>query len=128
MDGDSFSLLDSTNRQHTVRLFGIDTPEWDQPYGHTAKSALARLIDGREVGVVRVDTDTFGRTVGTVYRGDANVNLAMVEAGHAWWFVRYAPYERHLAAAEEQARERGLGLWAADNPVPPWQWRRNKRR
>ena len=128
MDGDSLSLLDSARRQHTIRLFGIDTPEWDQPHGSRAKKALARLVDGRNIGVVKVDTDTFGRTVGTVFVGDTNVNLAMVEAGHAWWFARYAPYERHLAAAEEEARERQLGLWSSANPVPPWKWRRSQRR
>ena len=128
MDGDSLSLLDAANRQHTIRLYGIDTPEWDQPHGGRAKKALARLVDGRNIGVVKVDTDPFNRTVGTVFVGDTNVNLAMIEAGHAWWFARYAPYERHLAAAEEDAREQRLGLWSKGDPVPPWQWRRNQRR
>ncbi len=128
MDGDSLSLLDANRRQHTIRLYGIDTPEWDQPHGGRAKKALARLVDGRNIGVVKVDTDPFNRTVGTVFVGDTNVNLAMIEAGHAWWFARYAPYERHLAAAEEDAREQRLGLWSKGDPVPPWQWRRNQRR
>ncbi len=128
MDGDSLSLLDADRRQHTVRLYGIDTPEWDQPHGDSAKRALRKLVDGRQVGVVQEDVDTFGRTVGTVFLGDTNINLAMVEAGHAWWFARYAPYERHLAAAEEAARERRIGLWSAGDPVPPWQWRRTQRR
>jgi micrococcal nuclease len=51
----------------------------------------------------------------------------MVEAGHAWWFTRYAPYERHLAAAEELARRQRIGLWAAAEPVPPWTWRQRHR-
>jgi endonuclease YncB( thermonuclease family) len=127
IDGDSLSLLEAGGRQHTIRLFGIDTPEWDQPHGKAAKRALAKLVDQKVIGVVAVDTDTFGRTVGTVYLGQRDINLAMVESGHAWWFTRYAPYERHLAAAEEQAREDRIGLWAADDPVPPWHWRRNKR-
>lgn len=127
IDGDSLSLLDAGNRQHTIRLYGIDTPEWDQPHGKAAKRALAELVDRRRVGVVAVDTDTFGRTVGTVYVGERDINLAMVEAGHAWWFTRYAPYERHLAAAEEQARASRAGLWSADEPVPPWHWRRRNR-
>lgn len=127
MDGDTLSLLDKNNRQHKIRLFGIDTPEWDQPHGNKAKRALAQLVDRRQVGIVIVDTDTFGRTVGTVYLGDSNINLAMVAAGHAWWFSRYAPYERHLAAAEEQAKAHRVGLWAAADPVPPWTWRRQRR-
>ena len=128
MDGDSLSMLDQANRQHTIRLYGIDTPEWDQPHGNNAKKALARLVDGRNIGVVTVNEDTFGRTVGTVFVANTNVNLAMVESGNAWWFARYAPYERHLAAAEEQAREQRIGLWSGKNPIPPWQWRREQRR
>ena len=124
MDGDSLSLLDANKQQHTIRLYGIDTPEWDQPHGKAAKNALAKLVDRRTVGVVTVDTDTFGRTVGTVYRGSRNINLALVEAGHAWWFTRYAPYERHLEDAEKQARAQRIGLWSTREPTPPWVWRR----
>lgn len=126
IDGDSLSLLDGQKRQHTIRLFGIDTPEWDQPHGKAAKAALAKQVESRRVGVVAVEEDSFGRTVGTVYLKGRNINLAMVEAGHAWWFTRYAPYERHLQAAEQSAREQGLGLWAGENPVAPWLWRRTR--
>lgn len=127
IDGDSLSLLASDKRQHTVRLYGIDTPEWDQPHGGKAKIALAELVSNREVGIVMVETDTFGRVVGTVYLEDQDINLTMVQQGHAWWFTRYAPYERHLAEAEETARERRAGLWAQESPVAPWHWRRTRR-
>jgi endonuclease YncB( thermonuclease family) len=127
IDGDSLSLLDGHKRQHTIRLYGIDTPEWDQPHGKAAKRALRDLVNGRGVGVVAVEEDTFGRTVGTVYLEGENINLAMVAAGHAWWFTRYAPYERHLEKAEQSAREQGLGLWTGDEPIAPWHWRRTRR-
>ena len=119
--------LAENSRAHGIRLFGIDTPEWDQPHGSAAREALARLVDGRNVAVVTVETDDYGRTVGTVYLGDTNINLAMIEAGHAWWYRRYAPYERYLAAAEERARRQGRGLWSGADPVPPWNWRRSRR-
>jgi len=31
-------------------------------------------------------------------------------------------------AAETDAREHRRGLWVDPNPVPPWQWRSEKRR
>ena len=45
---------------------------------------------------------------------------------------RYAPDADpkrlvHLAAAEEQAREQRIGLWSANEPIPPWVWRRRNR-
>lgn len=32
-DGDTLTLLDSTNTQHKIRLSGIDSPEKGQPFG-----------------------------------------------------------------------------------------------
>jgi endonuclease YncB( thermonuclease family) len=126
-DGDTVSVLDKDNGQHKVRLFGIDTPEQDQPYGSSSRRALMQLVDNRTVGVVVVETDDYGRKVGTLYLEGTNINVAMVEGGHAWWYRYYAPHERRLAAAEAAAREQRLGLWAAPKPVPPWDWRKRRR-
>jgi len=126
-DGDTVSVLDATNTQYRIRLFGIDTPERDQPYGGSAKRALTDLVDNRDVGVVVVATDDYGRQVGTLYRDNIDINLAMVAGGHAWWYRHYAPHERKLASAEQAAREQGLALWSNPQPVPPWDWRRERR-
>jgi endonuclease YncB( thermonuclease family) len=126
-DGDTVSILDGSNTQHKVRLYGIDTPERDQPYGNAAKKALRQLVDEQPVGVVIVETDSYGRIVGTLYQGGRNINAAMVASGHAWWYQYYAPHEHLLQAAQQQARAKKLGLWAEPNPVAPWDWRRNKR-
>ena len=126
-DGDTVSVLDPSNTQHKVRLFGIDTPERDQPHGKASSRALAKLVDEKTVGVVIVETDRYGRTVGTLYLRDVNINLTMVENGDAWWYRHYAPHEHRLAESEQQAREAGRGLWANPDPVPPWKWRRENR-
>jgi endonuclease YncB( thermonuclease family) len=126
-DGDTVSILDKTNTQHKIRLYGIDTPERDQPYGKVAKRALAQLVDGKMVGIVVIETDRYGRTVGTLYRDGININVAMIAGGHAWWYQHYARNERKLAESEQQARRQRLGLWAEPNPVPPWKWRRGQR-
>ena len=42
-DGDTLTLLTSSNEQVKVRLAGIDTPERKQPFGNRAKQALAKL-------------------------------------------------------------------------------------
>lgn len=126
-DGDTLSLLDSHGTQYKIRLYGIDTPEREQAHGKVAMRALKQLVDGRTVGIVVVDTDSYGRKVGTVYRGDNNINLALVTAGHAWWYRRHAQHERQLEYAERQARKEKRGLWAASEPLEPWQWRREQR-
>ena len=126
-DGDTVTVLDRRNTQHKVRLYGIDSPERDQPYGKAAKNALQRLIDNRPVEVVVVAKDSYGRTVGTLYRDGVNLNEAMVAAGYAWWYQHFAPNERRLEEAEQRARAQRVGLWAEPRPVAPWDWRRRQR-
>ena len=48
-----------------------------------------------------------------------------------WWCRKYAheqtPEDRRLyELAEQEARERGVGLWQEPEPVAPWEWRRRK--
>jgi len=126
-DGDTLTILDQAKRQHKIRLFGIDTPEREQAHGKVAREALSQLVAGKTVGVVTVEKDDYGRTVGNVYHGDTHINLTLVEAGHAWWYRKHARYERRLEMAEREAREQQRGLWAAADPVPPWQWRWEQR-
>jgi endonuclease YncB( thermonuclease family) len=46
----------------------------------------------------------------------------MVVEGLAWHFTRYS-HDATLAAAEVEARAARRGLWAAREPVPPWEFR-----
>lgn len=126
-DGDTFTLRYGSVEDERVRLHGIDAPERDQPHGPAAGAELARLIEGREVSVELVDRDNYGRLVGRVWIDDIDINLAMVEGGHAWWYEFYAQERRDLELAEDAARRAQRGLWAQRNPVPPWEWRRNQR-
>jgi endonuclease YncB( thermonuclease family) len=62
-DGDTITVLvDRT--QMKVRLAEIDAPEKRQPFGTRAKQAMSELVFGKTVGVVTVDRDRYGRTVG----------------------------------------------------------------
>lgn len=126
-DGDTLSLLDENNQQHKVRLFGIDTPERDQPFGRAASRFLASRVAGKTIGVDEIELDNYGRTVGIVYLEGTNINLVMVENGQAWWYKHYAGRYDELRLAEARAREEQLGLWAAKDPIPPWEWRRGRR-
>lgn len=123
-DGDTFTLIAVGQAPRAVRLYGIDAPERDQAYGELATTALVAWIDGREVRVAVEDVDIYGRLVGTVFVNDSNINLAMVEQGHAWWYEQYARDAFELELAEQQARAARRGLWASGTAVEPWEWRR----
>jgi endonuclease YncB( thermonuclease family) len=74
-------------------------------------------------------TDRYARRVCRVYADNEDVSLAMLSAGAAWWFRRYAHEQsaaerRDYAAAEHHARSQAVGLWEAAAPVAPWIWRK----
>jgi len=127
-DGDSITLLDADNRQHKIRLDGIDAPELGQPFGRASRQHLAELLASREAVAECSKIDRYRRNVCRVLVGGADAGLAQVRAGMAWYFRRYAkeltPDRRErYADMEAQAQAGRRGLWADAEPVPPWAWR-----
>ncbi|MBP5638254.1 MAG: thermonuclease family protein, partial [Victivallales bacterium] len=123
-DGDTLTLRDARGRKFKVRLYGIDSPESDQPMGRQAGAELARLVKGKNVRVLSNGLDRFGRTVGRVYLERQYINLEMVKRGFAWHYASFAPKEHDLAQAEREARKNRLGIWQVANPLPPWEFRK----
>ncbi len=76
--------------------------------------------------MVEVTVDRYGRIVGRVYVGGIDVNRELVAQGFAWVYRKYSN-DAELLELEAQAKEKGLGLWADSNPIPPWKWRRGRR-
>lgn len=128
VDGDSLFVSFAGSHEVEVRLFGIDSPEGDQPYGNRAREALAGLVAGREITVQPVDRDSYGRTVARVSVGERDVNAELVRAGAAWVYRRYTD-DAKLLALESEARAAHRGLWGLEGaaPVPPWDWRHGKK-
>jgi len=132
-DGDTITILDAGNRQHKIRLSGIDAPESHQAFGQKSKANLSALIFNRQVVAECTKTDKYRREICKVLVGDIDANLEQVKAGMAWWYRHYAneqPRQDQEAyeAAEFNAKIRRLGLWADKNPTPPWDWRHGNRR
>ena len=127
-DGDTITIL-SDKTQHKIRLYGIDTPEKGQPFGNAAKKHTSMLVAGKTVDVTSYDTDKYGRTVGVVRVDGINVNQSLISAGYAWQYRKYckASFCENWLELEEKTRLSGIGLWADNDPVPPWQWRKGAR-
>lgn len=77
-DGDTITILNSSNTQHKIRLYGIDTPEKGQAFGNAAKKYTSELVAGKTVDVEVYDTDRYGRTVGVVFANGLNVNQSLI--------------------------------------------------
>jgi len=89
-DGDTLTLLDSTNIQHKIRLGGIDAPEKAQAFGERSKQNLARLAFQKQATADCYKTDKYRRSICIVYVAGQGVGLAQLDAGLAWWYRKYA--------------------------------------
>ena len=113
----------------TVRLHGIDAAEAGQRCvgegrkitrpGDRARALLAKLTaDG--VSCAGREHDDYGRLIAVCRTADGrDIDRALVAAGWAWAFVRYSS---DYVAEEQEARDKGLGVWSMACQ-PPWEFR-----
>jgi endonuclease YncB( thermonuclease family) len=125
-DGDTLTLLTSSNKKIKIRLAGIDTPEIKQPFGNKAKQALAKLVFQKKALIEVQTKDRYGRTVGVVFVDGQNVNYELVRQGMAWVYRKYTNDEI-LYGLEAQAKTKKTGLWADAKSIAPWSWRKGVR-
>ena len=68
-DGDTITVLDSEEKQHKVRINGIDAPEKGQAFGERSRQSLAQMAHGRDARIECHKIDRFGREVCKVWIG-----------------------------------------------------------
>ena len=124
-DGDTLTLL-VDQKPVKVRLANIDAPEKAQAFGQVSRKSLSDLCWGKDAQYETQDIDRYRRTVAVVTCDGTNANRAQVERGLAWVYSKYNK-DRALPALQEAAREGRRGVFADRNPVPPWEFRREKR-
>ena len=97
-DGDTCT----TTTGEKIRLACIDTPELRgrkaDPVPATAgRGYLRELVVDNSVGVRRVATDRYGRTVAELFVDGSNVQQQLVASGHAdiyWNYAHQCPWTR----------------------------------
>jgi endonuclease YncB( thermonuclease family) len=125
-DGDTFTLIDSYGKISKIRVYGIDCPELNQPFGKDAKRFTTNLILNQTVFIEKISKDRNGRVVAKVYYNNRqSLNEELLRKGMAWHFTKYDKSASY-AALERQAKASKVGLWAFSNPIAPWDWRRKK--
>lgn len=132
-DGDTLILLDMANTQHKIRLAGMDSPEKGQPFGQACKQSLSDLAYDRVVAVESNKLDRYGRVIGKVLVNGLDVNLEQVRRGCGWHYKKYQNEQSlddrlSYSRAEDAARASRVGLWTDNEPVPPWDWRKARRK
>ena len=119
-DGDSVKRADGVR----LRLYGIDAPERNQPYGKEATTVLKQYMP-LVAKMKQYDEDRYGRLIVELFtEGNKSINAAMICSGAAWWYEYYAPDRPQFKRCQEDAQKNKRGLWAEEDPVAPWDWRR----
>lgn len=112
----------------TVRLACIDAPEMAQaPYGQQSKAQLQSwLPTGTTVSLRPVDVDRYDRLVAEVFSQNTNINLSMVQSGHAVAYRQYLSKcnGSEYLNAEAIAQQTRSAFWSASSPIMPWDFRR----
>jgi len=89
VDGDTVTILDDQQKQHIIRLAGIDAPELNQDHGKKARKFLSELVHEKNVTATTSKIDRNGEYVGKVLVYGRDVGLEMVIAGFAWHYKQY---------------------------------------
>ena len=126
IDGDTMDVLDARRQQYRIRLAEIDAPEKGQPFGQQSKQSLSDLCFGRDAVIEDKSRDRYGRVIGRVSCAGIDASVEQVRRGMAWVFDHYAT-DRTLYAIQDEAKSAHRGLWRDPNPLPPWQWRAQRR-
>lgn len=125
VDGDSLELKHK-GRKLRVRLWGIDSPEWQQEFSQKALAYTRSRIQGQMVEVQPRAWDKYGRLVAIVKVGGVTLNEDLLTEGLAWVHIYYCkePICREWRQLEKEARRARRGLWQSNDPIAPWQWKR----
>lgn len=136
-DGDTAFGKNADGSTLACRIDGIDAPEvaskrtgkGGQPYGEESKKSLQQMILNKEV-TVRITKPTtggsnYGRDMCQIEIEGKDVSAEQLRAGAAWVYTRFINDPR-LKAIQEEAIAGLRGLWAGENPIPPWLFRNGR--
>jgi len=144
VDGDTVAVEFPNGEVEAVRLLGVDTPETSvesaspgefegipdtdagrahlQAWGAEASAFAASELAGEEVTVVTGGDRRggYGRLLAVLYVDGEDFNARLLAAGYARLYDTEFAKRDAYAAAEADARERGVGLWDFDeSDYPP---------
>lgn len=123
-DGDTVELKHASGKLK-LRLTDIDAPERNQAYGQKARRALIKLCKGSDISISVEFTgkDKYDRHLGRLQCNQTDASLYLAQNGFAWYNEKFSD-DVAIKNAAATARKDRIGLWSADNPMPPWVWRR----
>lgn len=124
IDGDTLWVRPLGQRaKKKLRLMGLDAPEICQAGGRESRAALKALVAGQRLEVREHGRDIYGRGLVLLLVDGKDVAAQMVASGHAW-SERSAGSAHRYAEQEKDARQARRGLFLADKPQWPGDFRK----
>lgn len=125
VDGNTLEIRDEAGDVYQIVLNGVDSPELGQDFGDKAKGFLEKIALKKNVKVQLDGKDRWGNRLAVVWvKEDVDLRVELLKAGLAWTAERN-PIPT-LENVRIEAQEKGKGLWASNEPTPPWIFRRQQ--
>jgi endonuclease YncB( thermonuclease family) len=121
-------VVSNISRSLRVRLKGVAPPEMGQPFSDAAREHLKALILNKAVTVEYTNLSE-GYLDSRVFLNEIDIGSQMIRDGVAWYDqtiitgLSVADQSIYLQC-EQAARSEKRGLWADQNPVSPWEFRK----
>ncbi len=131
-DGDTLHIESINKKKIKVRLAGIDAPELNQPFGKNSKKILTNFLN-KNIKLRVLSKDRYKRTIGIIYYNNHDINYHILKSGAAWAYKKYLyqlpiSVKKKYQSLEALSRKNKIGLWKDSNPIPPWKWRKLKKK
>jgi endonuclease YncB( thermonuclease family) len=114
-NGNTVTIVDSNNIQHTIRLQDVRVPGTNKIEGQQSLSNLQRLIGGKHVIVNSESRTDYKAPTGRVYLGETDINLKQIRDGMAKYQPSGMVEDKQIAqqyeAAQDRAKEENRGIW-----------------
>ncbi len=122
IDGDSVVILQE-GRSKVVHIEAVDAPQLKQPYGKEAKAFTEKLLLNHVATIRYIDNN---KATDIVNSNGQSLKWGLINAGLAWYPKNHVKNSLRdandkLGKYEVKARRARRGLWAQDDPQPPWE-------
>lgn len=122
VDGDTVIIM-CEGKTKEVHLTSVDAPQMEQPYGKKAKNFAEKLVMNHVATIRYIDNN---RATDIVSSDGKSLKWGLIRAGLAWYPQNHQKntlrnVNDKVGKYERRARRARKGLWAQDNPRPPWE-------
>lgn len=130
---ESKNFLHSLIARKSLRLvpIGKESTDYTPIDSYKRMLCMAFLTDQMEIGEVEyyLNGNCSAGSVRKARQVTRNIELEMIVNGWAWVTEQYTfDREAEYFEAQNNAKHNRRGLWAMDNPEPPWNFKRRQKR